>query len=379
VLILELLRYFATPQAPGGADRVVAALANAAEGPIRWALDAGLGPLLYGAARASPGRLTAAVHDRLLSADLTAQVRHGERVDAATDVIELCVDAAVPVTLLKGISISEQHYPAGHLRPMTDLDVLVPADAYASIEAILLRRGYRHGADTLGDDPHHGVPLIHPKRGVWLELHTALFHRGSTLRRNCAFSPDHIGAQSIDSTFCGLPVKRLTDELQLVYVASYWTQDLCAYRMHPSFVAPLFDAVRLLGLPQRTLDWAGLLGWLDNETARASLYLLLAYLSRRGVAAIPSAVLTRLAAGQNLVAGPELRVIHALLDRHLVAGRPFKLFNSWHFWANLLEPGSHVAKVLKLPWNILFPPSYPHRYSLRRQLQRMSQLARRLG
>jgi hypothetical protein len=67
-----------------------------------------------------------------------------------------------------------------------------------------------------------------------------------------------------------------------------------------------------------------------------------------------------------------------MVERHQMGGRPFRLLNSWHIWSNLVAPGPHSAKLLKLPWNILFPPSYPHRYNLRRQLQRVTELARRL-
>jgi hypothetical protein len=212
---------------------------------------------------------------------------------------------------------------------------------------------------------------------VWLELHTALFHKSSALRRNRTFSPAHVAEQSIDSSFNGLPVRRLTDELQLAYVASYWTQDLTAHRIHPSFVMPLFDTARLL-TNHRELDWRALFSWLDNDMATASLYLMLAYLSRRNVVVVPDEVLGHLAASQNLLATAELRLMHAMVDRYLLGGRPFRVFNSWHIWGNLLAPGSPSAKLLKLPWNILFPPSYPHRYSLRRQLQRVTDLARRL-
>ena len=73
---------------------------------------------------------------------LQREVKHGNFVDTANEVIDVCRELQIRPTLLKGISISEQHYPVAHLRPMGDIDVLIPSDAYDSVESALLRRGY---------------------------------------------------------------------------------------------------------------------------------------------------------------------------------------------------------------------------------------------
>ena len=299
MLIQALLSYFATPRIPANADRIVAELESANPRSIHWAFDAGLGPLLDRALRDKAEQLPDNLRNRLRSAELTARVQHGERLDAAADVIDLCISAGVQATLLKGISISEQHYAAGYLRPMTDIDILVSEESYPSVEALLVRRGYRHGPHTLRADAHHGVPLMHPKCRVWLELHTALFHKGSSFRGNGAFSSMQILQESVDSSLVDLPVRRLTNELQLAYIASYWTEDLCTHRIHPSFVLPLFDAVGLTAR-EGALDWFRMLNLLTNDTAKASVYLLLAYISERGIAQVPQPVLNRLANGRSL-------------------------------------------------------------------------------
>ncbi len=139
VIIRELFGYAHAMGDPVRVAGIQRALDRATVQSLSWALAAGLGPLLYRAIRNRPGSGSRELHDRLLGANLAAQVRHGELIDAALDVIELCLAAGVPVTLLKGISISEQHYPEGHLRPMTDIDILLPAVAFMSIEAQLLR------------------------------------------------------------------------------------------------------------------------------------------------------------------------------------------------------------------------------------------------
>lgn len=377
MLVLEVLRYAAAPEHPDAGERIVSALESAGHGEVQWAVDAGLGPLLYRATRSAPDRVPVELRDVLLSADLTARVLQGTRIDTAEELIDACTGMGVPVTLLKGISISEQCYPSPHLRPMTDIDLLVPEGAFADVEAEALRRGYWQGPSMMGLNPHHGEPLYDPERQTKVEIHTDLFQQDSRLRRGELFSRAHIASESVATIFHGRPVHRLGDELQLVYVASYWIRDLTAQAIHPSLVAPLLDAVALLRVSGRTLDWDRLLSSLDNDMAAAALYIMLAWLARHDLAEPPSEILTALRDRQQLLARPELRVIDWLIDNYLVGGRPFTLFNSWHLWLNLLEPGSHIAKIALLPWHIAFPPSYPHRFNPRAQAARLARLLKR--
>jgi hypothetical protein len=142
-------------------------------------------------------------------------------IDATKEIIDACRNMEVRVTLLKGISISDQHYPAAHLRPMGDIDILIPRHAVEAVESAILQLGYTRGSDhQLDEDSHHGAPLFHSERRVSVEIHTDLFRKSSSLRRNRVFSRSQVAAQSVASTFHGRPVDRLTDELQLVCVAS---------------------------------------------------------------------------------------------------------------------------------------------------------------
>ena len=75
----------------------------------------------------------------LLSADLTAIAWHGNLIDATREIVEACEARGIRVTLLKGISISDQYYPDAHLRPMGDIDILAPPSAYATVESTILR------------------------------------------------------------------------------------------------------------------------------------------------------------------------------------------------------------------------------------------------
>src|SRR5919109_2160968 len=85
---------------------------------ISWAVDTGLGPLLmYTTAAASQG--TNSPHRPLLQgAELTARLLTAETLDAMEEMLDVCAGHVPPLTLLKGISIGTQYYPAPHLRPM---------------------------------------------------------------------------------------------------------------------------------------------------------------------------------------------------------------------------------------------------------------------
>ena len=100
---------------------------------------------------------------------------------------------------------------------------------------------------------------------------------------NRLYSLQNIAEQSVAATYHGRPVRRLSYELQLVYIASSWVLDLTLSKIHPSFLPALFDAVYLLKSFRRDLDWNGMMDWLDNELAAASLYVMLSYLSQRRV------------------------------------------------------------------------------------------------
>ena len=305
---------------------------------LQWVLDGGLGPLLHdalgdvGRAQSTPAQRSA-----LLSADLTARVRHGSVVDTALEVVEACGQLGVEVVLLKGISVSEQWYPQEHLRPMADIDVLIPAAGYAAVEAALMERGHERLAFEPGQGQQHGVPLQHRSRGSVIELHTKLFGADSPLAAGTLFSAPMAMSWSVPSSYHDQPVRRLAAELQLAYIAASWFNDLADRQIHPSFIASMFDAVYLLSARGRQLDWTRLIERLDNELAAASLHAMLTYLPRFGVEQPDAAVMARLASRQRLIGGVQLALIHAALDRHLIAAKP------WNHVLPLPVPGRYSA------------------------------------
>jgi Uncharacterised nucleotidyltransferase len=381
-LVRQLLAYAASSQRQHSVEPPAsgATPGRADERQLRQVVEAGLAPLLYRASREGRVQVPPDWRELLQSADLTAQVRHGNVIDSAKEIVDICNELRVPVTLLKGVSTSDQYYPLAHERAMGDIDILVSEDSRDSVEASLILRGYRRSDYPMDEGAYHGVPLFHGERIVFVEVHTALFPKESALRRNDLFSPAHIASQSVGSTFHGRPIRRLTNELQLVYIASYLLRDLTENGIHPSFLPPLFDLTYLLKASGQSLDWEGLLGWLDNEMAMASLFVVLAYVHRSGLDESVSGILPRLAAGQDIVGPAELRIILAILDNYLIGNKPPpRLLRHWYgvlraTLGTLLTPGSHAVKLLRIPWDVVFPPGAEDRYTFGFHRTRISRL-----
>ena len=307
-----------------------------------------------------------------------AQMRHSRLADTAIEVVDLCNALGVPATLLKGISVSEQFYPAAHLRPMGDIDVLIPREHYEAVASAMLDLGYRHKQNAVVDSNwNHGPPLFHPSHQVWVELHTRLFPLQSPLQQGELFGATSVMARSVASEFRGHPARRLSVELQLVYTACFWVRDLCHEAMHPSHLPPLFDLVYLLRRSAGSFDWDRMLSWLDNDLARAHVFLTLGYLHRHALAPVPVHVLATLSE-QDVVGRFEMRILHAMLDRYLLTGKPFRAFSSWHLWSALLRAAPPARKLLSLPARILFPPARPDRFTTRYHVQRFRRVVSRL-
>ena len=351
---------------------------------IEHIVKSGFAPLLWRTAVESGAPPPPRWRDTLHAADLVAQVFHGNACDAAVEIIDAARAGGAQVTLLKGLSIGE-HYPAPHLRPMGDVDLLVAQRDRGWVESTMLRGGYVRMAGFQEEEGDaHGTPLLRSDLGVWVEIHTGLFPEGDRLRRNRLFTPSELERHIVASTFHDRRVGRLRDELQLVYIASYWIRDLSNEGFHASFARPLLDAVYLLEARQAKLDWDGLIAGIDNNVAAASLYALLSYLSTRGYSAVPERVLAELGKRQSLVGRFELAVLGALTDAGLVGTRPrLAAFVERHpmvgksLLARLFERGSHAGKILALPWSIVFPPTVPERYTWQYHRDRMRRLVAR--
>jgi hypothetical protein len=126
--------------------------------PVAWSdLEAWLGanrlsPLFYYVLRSADMRSQ-------VPADVLARLRQGyylsllrsDRLDAELERIVPALRAeGIPVMLLKGAALARSVYPSPALRPMDDLDVLIPGSQVAQAVARLEALGYRPRPDPAG-------------------------------------------------------------------------------------------------------------------------------------------------------------------------------------------------------------------------------------
>lgn len=80
-------------------------------------------------------------------------------------------EAQIPALWLKGAALAHTVYPQPSLRPMSDLDVMVPLDRREQAVAVIEQLGFERHNLTGRDEPHHYVYHGGPNRQVSVELH----------------------------------------------------------------------------------------------------------------------------------------------------------------------------------------------------------------
>ncbi len=323
---------------------------------IRWAVETGLGPLLFQTTKGDPEKARSPLWLLVRRADLTGRMLIGEHLDAMGEIIDACEGCVPPLTLLKGISICEQYYPAPHLRPMRDIDFLVEAAFLPAVESLLMKLGYRQQSDRppeVFERLHHSMPFFHPQRGVWVEVHRRLFPPTRTVGGDEVFSPEHVKTQLRPSEFQGRKVNRLSNELQIVYIASHWASD---FKVVGGMVAML-DMMHLLKTTKYVVNWEQILAWLHGSVASTHLYLMLSYLDKYQLIAIAPEILHELFLSQRPLRNINLKIMHRLIDRYLVdgtyLGQLLNLENLDSLWKTLLSPGSPFRNLIQAARGIL--------------------------
>jgi hypothetical protein len=338
-------------------DRRDLRLAQFGESQIHWAVRTGLGPLLFRATQPSlQFHETHVLAELLKGSELTARVMTAELLDAMTEIIDLCEGQLQFVTLLKGISLCESCYPEPHLRPMRDLDFLVGEKDLPVAESLLNRLGYIPKSDrpaAFFENSHQRIPLYHPERGIWVEIHRRLFSPQNAVSSEPVFSLQNLFSEFRDSTFQGRKVTRLSYELQVVYIASHWAKD---WKVVGGLV-PLVDLIYLLKQTTGFFDWDLVLSWLNGTLPAAHLYLALSYLQRYQLVTLAPEILAKLFRMQPSFGRINLRILHALMDQFLAGGLAsedervsWRLESDWHI---LLLPGSPFRNLLKAIWTTL--------------------------
>lgn len=347
------------------------------------ALRAGLGPLMASAwGPTRPSALPQTEWDRLQGTVLAARMLTDVSLSALTDIVDAChhEGIAAPI-LLKGISACLQHYPAPHLRPMRDMDLLVERGSVDAFERLLHRLGYRQESDlpaTFYDSIHHTMPHYQPDTGIWVEVHTDLFPPRSAFAEIEAFRAERLLREAVDVPLLGRRMRCLRMETQLAYTSAHWMEEFRPI----GGALPLMDIAFMLAGNHGQPDWDVVLARFEDTPAAGALYIALSVLRRNGLAPVPGPVTERLRRAPTTPNRVSTAVLHYLARRRLFDQRPvggrLAGHNSAVVWRTLTFSPGPLNGLHLLPWRLLFPPARGDRFSPLFQLRRVGSALKRL-
>jgi hypothetical protein len=171
------------------------------------------------------------------------QLRIGETVP----VIRELEDAGIPTMLLKGMPLALRYYESVAMRPMTDVDVLVPTRRAPDVLKRLARQGWTWDSRFVNRF-HHGVGLVGP-RGEGLDVH---WHLGLPfiLDGDEDGSDDDFWNAAEPLQFGGVESRMLapTDMLLHICVHGGWSDSGAAVRW-------IADAMTVLRVARDVIEW----------------------------------------------------------------------------------------------------------------------------
>ena len=220
----------------------------------------GIAPLLYAALKAL-GRAAEpppADLQRLRHAYLRADTGNWMAYEELAALLPLLAEAQVPVVLLKGSALAATLYPEPGLRPLGDVDLLIPRDAMHRAGALLEARDYREEAEvTQGFGARYLQEKIYMRRAgrpSQVDLHWHLTSMPYYRRRiPIAWFWERTARQAV----AGTQALVFEPEAQLLHLSLHFALHHWAERLLWSF-----DLALLLARSGSDLDW--------EETARAA-------------------------------------------------------------------------------------------------------------
>ncbi|HEY7318594.1 MAG TPA: nucleotidyltransferase family protein [Candidatus Binatia bacterium] len=328
--LLELLRAAAK-------DHELPSLVSFHERQIKWMMESGLGPLFWFLSREGEKTRESRSWSDLKATYLTTRLISEIQLETLYSILGKCKGRLSPITLLKGSSTGSEFYPQPYLRVMRDLDLLVDPAEQPRLETILLQMGFRQQSSNSHEfyaTHHHSMPFYHRENRVWVEVHRGLFPPSNPLARLPVFGASNISAELRPSSFKGIPVMRLSRELQIVYTASHWALEL---RREGGLFA-LLDIIYLLKKIPHPIRWETIFNWVEHSIAGTHLCLVLSYLSENNIVELDGSILAELFSRQKSFGRLNLKIAHSLITRYVAAGKiPLAPGKVAALWQSLLQ------------------------------------------
>lgn len=345
------------------------------EWTTEWAVRAGLAPLiLHLNESCASGSPDLSLQSSLRSADIVAKISTGEALDALDEIFSSAPAMAQEITLLKGISICQRLYPQPHLRPLGDIDLWIPKKCEVALDSLLLKLGYRQQSNQPAEfyrTHHHGMPYFHPTRQVWIEVHTALFSN-CQVATDPVFSFSNIESQLVPTNVRGHITNRLSDELEMIYLASHWAIERKCF---VGGAIPFVDMLYLVREKGDELNWKWVFTAVHGSVVATHLSLMLGLLHKHRLIHLPAGILEGLAASLKFPMGWSERILYGMIERYSMRGEAFGRImteaNLGTVWETLSSPRPAWKNILRLPLDVLIPPTEPRRFNMAFQLARV--------
>ena len=145
------------------------------------------------------------------------------RFNCLAEIAELLASQDIDLIVLKGAALAHLVYDEPYLRPMSDLDLLLPAEEVDRAAALLQKIGFvmPHGLHRYDHRPHH-LPVLEKKVAgllVSVELHRDVMHRDS--RHSMTMADTEDSPQSFVCAGQNLQAFNHTDMLRHLCVHSF--------------------------------------------------------------------------------------------------------------------------------------------------------------
>lgn len=192
------------------------------------------------------------VLERLSNAYRNATLQSLKQGAALRQVTQLLEAAGIDSLALKGAYLAFYAYPTAGLRPMRDLDILVPhAQALEAFDC-LRQAGFKQPEHAKGQaedwlGKHWHLPPLIDNNGVCVELHTSVHTAGDT---DDCLSQNQLRSRAIQAQASGAPAMKVlspTDQLlHLIVHAAY---------QHQLDNGPLIISDIAMLLTKHSIDW----------------------------------------------------------------------------------------------------------------------------
>jgi hypothetical protein len=189
-------------------------------------------------------------------------------------------EAGLPALVFKGAALAGR-YPAPGLRPMDDVDLMLPPEQHREAMRLLTERGW-HVLVQQGE--HTEVQLVHPQLpGLPVELHEQL---AAKAERSSRMTASDIWAARRPIQVAGADAFGLAPEVEILALAAhagkpFHTFDRLIWSVD---IAVVIETAAATGRP---LDWGAVEATADRVAARSVLAVALTHASHLGVDSPP--------------------------------------------------------------------------------------------